>query len=284
MVSAFLYALSALAIKRSIELGIGPWRMTFLSNAMMAVLFGPFVFFGHGPLTFTPWWPPVLFGFLFFIGQVLTFLSLTRGDVSIVTPILGSKVVLVAVFLVVLLHEKLRASVWVAAILTTAGIALLQQGNHQAHRGRILRTVLLSIATSCCFALVDIITKYWCPLIGFFRMLPASFLVTFLLSFALLPFFRKPLIHLPEKSGKVLLLAIILLALQSVGMAIAIGYYGDAAGSNIVYGSRGLWSIALVWWIGHHFKNDESKTSLRILLFRVAGSALILSAIILIFI
>ena len=263
---------------------MGPWRMTFLSNAAMALFFSVFLLFNETHTPFTPWWPPVLFGALFFAGQILTFVALTRGDVSIATPVLGSKVVLVAVFLVLILHERLEPGLWIAAALTTAGIALLQYGNPHEQHGRILKTVALSILASCAFALVDILTKYWCPILGFNRLIPASFLVMFLLSFFLIPFFKAPLHHWPEKSGAVLLAGIVLLALQSMGMAVAIGWYGDAAGSNIVYGSRGLWSITLVGCMGHHFANEESKTSRRVLLFRLTGSLLILSAIILVFV
>jgi len=63
----------------------------------------------------------------------------------------------------------------------------------------------------------------------------------------------------------------------------AVGYFGDAAGTNVVYSSRGIWSIALVWFVGHWFANFEKEVGPRTLLMRLVGAMLILSAIVLIF-
>jgi hypothetical protein len=55
-----------------------------------------------------------------------------------------------------------------------------------------------------------------------------------------------------------------------------------AAGVNVVYGTRGLWSIALVWWAGRWFGNTE-RTSAggRVVAGRLLGAVLILTAVVL---
>jgi hypothetical protein len=42
----------------------------------------------------------------------------------------------------------------------------------------------------------------------------------------------------------------VLLSLQCLGMYISIGDHGSATVTNILYGSRCLWSVILVWILG----------------------------------
>ena len=58
---------------------------------------------------------------------MLCFLSLRRGDASLMTPIMGSKPVFVAIFVVLfnLSSQSLEVSTWVAVGLTALSIALI---------------------------------------------------------------------------------------------------------------------------------------------------------------
>jgi drug/metabolite transporter (DMT)-like permease len=284
LISACLYALSALCIKRSIQLGMGPWRMTFLSNLLMFFLFGSMVVFNRGAWHFSPWWPPVLGGALFFLGQVFTFLSLTRGDVSIATPVLGSKVILVAFFLVLFLGESMDLSVWVAAFLATLGIVLLQWGSPREQRGKTGKTVLLAFVSAAAFALSDVVLQRWCPEIGFSHFFSASAATTLVLSLGLIPLFKAPLWEIPVGAARVVWGGLVLLSVQALGVATSIGIFQDAAGTNIVYASRGLWSVLLVWFVGHRFANQERTEGQGVMLGRMIGAVLILSAVVLIFV
>ena len=70
-----------------------------------------------------------------------------------------------------------------------------------------------------------------------------------------------------------------MLALQSAVFVYSVGAFGDATAMNIVYSSRGLWSVAAVWLIGHWFANEEQTLSPAILRSRLIGAALMLAAI-----
>ena len=67
------------------------------------------------------WWPlsmlwqPLIGGLLFLAGQVFTFLALNSGDVSVATPVLGVKIVLVALSSVLLLPDPVPLRWWIAA-------------------------------------------------------------------------------------------------------------------------------------------------------------------------
>ena len=62
---------------------------------------------------------------LFFAGQVFTLLALSTGDVSVATPVLGVKILLVALLTAVLIGDPIGARLWTAAALSTTAIALL---------------------------------------------------------------------------------------------------------------------------------------------------------------
>ncbi len=256
LASAFLYALAAVMFKRATDFKVGIWRTTFLSNWMMALLFTPWGLAAGTPPAGLNWSIPLLCTVLFFAGQVFTFLAIQHGDVSVATPVMGSKVVIVALFTVVVLGQDLGWNYWTAAMLTTTAILLLRAGP-LAERRRLALGIGLALAAACCFALLDVLMQRWAPRTGFPTFVAILFGGTGLLSFALMPFFAQPLHRIPGPAWPWLGLGCVLLAIQSFGMALSIGVFGDAAAVNVVYSVRGLWSIGLVWGVGHWFGNRE---------------------------
>ena len=61
-----------------------------------------------------------------------------------------------------------------------------------------------------------------------------------------------------------------------MGIAFAIMTYGEATLVNILYTSRGIWTIALVWMVGHWFGNTEHTHGPKVMIRRLVGSGLIL--------
>ena len=48
---------------------------------------------------------------------------------------------------------------------------------------------------------------------------------------------------------------------QSMAMAMGLAWFNDPAAMNILYGTRGLWSLVLVWFAGRWFGNTERHTA-----------------------
>ena len=99
-----------------------------------------------------------------------------------------------------------------------------------------------------------------------------------------LPIFQQAIASLkaPPQAWRWIALATTLSAIQALLVAGTIAIWRDAAGVNVVYGTRGLWSLALVWWAGSWFGNAERRDSgPRVILARATGGALILTAVIL---
>lgn len=281
--SAVLYAVAALSQKNAIAAGMGPWRMSALTSWSIGGLFMPVIFFEESLSLPDPWTGAVLCGCLFFAGQVLTIVAITKGDVSIATPVLGSKVVLVALFLVLFTDTPVSGFTWLAAFLTTVGIVFLQWEPRRENRAAVLITVGTALASAACFAAADVLIVEGAREHGFFRFIATSSGTTFLLAFLLIPLFREPIWCLPAASVRHVWIGAVLIAVQAVSLGFAIGYFGDAAGSNIVYSSRGIWSVLLVWGLGHWFANTESHAGIGALTRRLIGAVLILAGIAMVF-
>ena len=252
LVSAIGYALSAIFLKRALEDGAGRWRVTFICNMVMAVGYQacwvlrtqPFSRIGalHAALTAC-----VAFG-----GQTGLFLALNRGDVSVVAPILGTKVIWVAVFSTVLVGQAPTGLVWLAVLATALGAAILgyQPGRQPRH---VALSVGTALTTSGLFGLSDVLFQKYAPQWGFGSFEPTMYFFLGVLSLSYLPLMRGEEGKAPGWLGA----GAVLLAAQAVVMAYAIATYGGVTKLNVLYNSRGLWSVVLVWRFGHWLGSTE---------------------------
>jgi len=73
--------------------------------------------------------------------------------------------------------------------------------------------------------------------------------------------------------------AALLLAINNAGVLWSIGLVGSATAVNIVYSLRGLFSVLLVWGIGHWFMSTEQHLDASVLRARLFGAGLMIAAI-----
>ena len=282
LASAFGYGIAALMLKRATERGAGSWRVSFITNWMLGACFTVlWLRPAEHPATLLNVWHAAVTGLLFFVGQVFTFLALSRGDVSVATPVLGSKVIFVALFSVLLGTAVVTPTMWFAVALTAVATALLGGGGSVKNRDVILRSMLYGFCAAACFAFTDVLQQRWVPQWGFNHYAPTQFLTVALLSFGLVPFFRGSLRDLTPSAWRWALGGSFVLALQAGGVAWAIVFIG-ATTTNVLYNSRGMWSVVLVWTVGHWFGNVERTHGRAVMLRRLGGSLLLLAAIFLI--
>jgi drug/metabolite transporter (DMT)-like permease len=279
LLSGLVYAIAALMLKRGSE-GAGPWRVTFIVNWVIAIVFAA------GWLMPTPHpasWANIghasISSVLFFSGNIFTFLALSRGDVSVATPVLGSKVVFVALLTVLLGLGKLTAGIWAAVLLTAAATALLGGGGHnKTDRDVLLRSLLYGFCAAISFAFNDLTQQRWIPEWGLFPYMATLFFGMAVLSLLLIPLIRNDGHQMTAASWRWLSVGAALISAQACGVAWGIVHLG-ATTANVIYNSRGVWSVVLVWTVGHWFGNKESSHGRSVMLRRLAGSLLLLSAI-----
>lgn len=283
LISAFMYAVAAMSQKQAIAAGYGPWRMSALTTWAIGIPFVPLIFLEETVSLPDPIWPALFCGVLFLAGQVFTILAITKGEVSVATPVMGSKVVLVVIILALFTDDEISTLIWVAAGLTMIGIVFLQWESRPEMKRKVWFTVAMSMISALCFAGADVLVQQGSAQQGFYRFVATSSGINVILAFGMIPLFRGSLWDFPAGSVRHIWIGSSFIALQAFGLAFAIGYFGDVAGSNIIYSSRGLWGVLLVWMVGHWFANTEKNAGTQIMGLRLVGALLILSAIVLVF-
>jgi drug/metabolite transporter (DMT)-like permease len=275
--SAVGYTFAAMALKRAMD-GGHPWRVLFIVNLIGAVLFQTWLFHGGQPYAPVHVLHAVLAGTAFFIGQVFTFIAISRGDISIATPVLGTKVIFVALLVFVTGGEELGWKLWVATFLTSLALALLG-GEWKANRQRLLVSVIFSFLASVAFAATDVMQQLWVRDLGFGHFAPVMFATVGLLSFTLIPFFSAPLREMPRPMVVWAVGGGVLLTVQAMGIAYCIAVYHEVTVTNVLYNTRGLWSVALVWVVGHWFANAERQVGGAVMTRRLIGALILLAAV-----
>ena len=277
LVAAVIYAVGALLVKRASDLGVGVWRTAFVANITAALIFQPLLFFG-GTIHPELWWQPVVAACCFVGGQWLTYMSLQYGDVSVATPVLGIKIILVAVLVTTWSGQALSGSLWLAALLATAGIALLNKQSGKVAHHHVLGTVATAGLAAVAYATFDVLAQQWAPRWGIGRFLPITLGLAALLSLGFIPRFKEPLSALPRTTWLWLLAGTLTIGSQSMVFVTSVSYWGHAAPLNVLYSSRGLWTVVLVWLVGHWVQSREQQRGRQVLGWRLAGAALMLSA------
>jgi drug/metabolite transporter (DMT)-like permease len=277
--AAILFALGSMVYKRAYDEGAGVIHAVVVNNVLLAIFFLPLFAFESRPMPWGEWYFPVLTGATFAIGHLLNVMSLRVGDVSVATPLLGAKVIFVALLAWLVFGWPLTAKQWIAAVLTTMGVFLMGLTDFKAGRRAGLTTVL-ALGCAAAFSLTDVMIQSWADRFGVFNFLPFQFVALAMFSLAMAPFFGLSSLRAPRGAWPWILAATALSALQAILITAAIGIWRDAAAVNVVYATRGLWSVALVWCVGHWLKNTERHTAgRRAMALRLVGAALILVSV-----
>jgi drug/metabolite transporter (DMT)-like permease len=276
--SAIVYVVAALLLKRASDLGADVWRSTRIINYTQALMAVPFWLLGGTIPGLSLWWQPVVAGALFFAGQVFTLLALTTGDVSVATPVLGLKIVLVALLSVVLIGDPVGVRLWTAAALSSVAITLLNLSPGHSHR-RVARTIVLAALGAAAYASFDVLVQKFSPVWGTGRFLP--FAMAFGAAYSLaLPTGRAEIDRESRPYSRWLAAGATCFAIQGLMFMSAVSIYRQVTSANVLYSSRGLWSVVGVWAVGHWFTNREQHLGARVLAWRLIGAILLLAAIV----
>jgi uncharacterized membrane protein len=277
--ASLLYVFGALLLKNASVRGAGLLRTTVVANLIFGVVFSSLWLLGGRMQEPAAWIQPATTAALFFAGQILSLVALQRGDVSVATPVLGIKVVLVAFFVTWIIGERIPGAVWAAAALSSAGIVLLSRGAGKAAAGGAATALFFGGLAAAAFALFDVLVQKWAPAWGAGRFLPLTMGLVALYSLPLLLAAGDPV---PTGAWRPLLIGSLLVSLNGLLLISSLAFFARATTINVVYSARGLWSIAAVWLVGPWFGNREREQGKSVLRARLAGAALLLAAIVLV--
>src|SRR5262245_40726198 len=138
-----VYVIAVMLLKRAADLGADVWRTARVCNFTSAMALARLALLRGTIPSWHLCWQPALLAVLFVAGQIFTLLALNTGDVSVATPVLGVKIPLVALLTSALIGERIGASLWMATLLSSAALALLNftRGSSHHHVGA---TILLA--------------------------------------------------------------------------------------------------------------------------------------------
>ena len=280
-----MYVAGALLLKRASDLGADVWRTTRIINYTTAIAAVPLWLLGGTIPSSSLWWQAPAAATLFFAGQIFSLLALNTGDVSVATPVLGIKILLVALFSTVLIGDPIGARLWTAAGLSSVAIALLNIDRGHAH-SRVGRTIVLAALGATSYACFDVLIQKWSAGWGTGRILPIVMVIGALYSVPLryvgrvrLQTDRDPV---PRSYARWLAGGAACFAVQGLMFITSVSIWRQATSANVLYSSRGLWSVVAVWAVGHWFSNREQHHGARVLGWRLIGAVLLMAAIVMV--
>ncbi len=276
-----LAACGALSAKRALEEGCSAMRLGAWSCVAFGLLHLPLLIWAEPPGDSARWYQVALPGLAFFSAMMMLYAAIQYGEVSIATPLMGTKVLLVVILTALVLGEEVPAQFWIAAFLVLVGVVLMRTAGGDKPK-RFLPTFLLAFGACVFFAFDETMMQAWrfhwgVGLFGPLMMLTAGLLG--LLSLIVVP---RPG-EVPSRVGRIWFCAAIgFIGLQTVGFIVCLSLFDHpnaAAIINLTFNSRGLWSILLVWIVGHWFGNREREQGGRIMTGRLVGALFLFIAI-----
>ncbi len=281
LISAVLYSLSTLFLKRGMKEGAPALYSFHISNLTIGICFLPLILFEKQSIPWDQIHQPLLAGVAFFIGAWFTFMAIHRGDISLVTPLMGSKVIFVALFALILAAQPPSPALIFASVLSAVGIAVMgakdfTQSSHTAF------TITLALISAAVFALCDILMRKWAPGFG-----PMAFLTVSTTGLALVSLLALISMRLKNRTPfpgptprKWVIGSSLLVGVQAIGMGYIIATNDDTTGINVVYGSRGLWAIVLIAVVGPLLGNHERHLAKNVFRYRLIGTLLLTAAMV----
>lgn len=246
---AIIYALSSVFFKKGFLQGAGMARSFAVGNWILAGMFLPLLIWKAPQTDWTDVWRPVLLGVLFLLGHLLTFIALRWGEVSLVGPILGGKVVFVALWSWGFGAAPDESPDWLAVFAATIAVFFLGITDVRK-KGSIPLTTILTLASANFFALCDVLIQLWAGSFGPVAFSSTMFLVVGLLSFAFVFMKKNPDKPTPRPAFKWMVAGGLATGCQAMLITLTIGFLGKATEINILYATRGLWAMILVVTLG----------------------------------
>lgn len=252
-----------------------------VSNIGASICITPFLFLGGEVPSWSLLWQPAVIALLYMGGQTSILSAVTFGDVSVATPVASSKVLFVTFLLAILTSTVASWQTWLAAVLATIGVVMINFAAPKSDRKTVIWTLALAIGAAITFSLFDISVQVWSTQgWGAGRLVPISFWFVGIFSVVYLPY-SNSISQVRKSAGvKSLLIGGMFVGLQAACIVFALSRYGDAARLNIVYSLRGLWGVLFAWMFASYFGGSESKISRGYMVARLVGASLLVVAVV----
>ncbi len=280
LLAAVVYSVSAVFSKTALTRGCGIMRLSFVMNWTFAMVFVLALVWQVEPVSLSRLHQPLLTGLFFFIAHVFTFAAIRMGDVSLQTPVMGTKAIFVAVIAVVFGLQAVTWSLAAAAVLAATAVALLGFSGGKARRVGL--TIGLSLCSAFFFACSDQMVGVYGEAFGKRSFLIITMLCNAGLSLTLIPFFNGRLRDISRPARPFVLIASLGMALQALLLNYTIASSGQVVAINILYSVRGLFSVLIGLGLTWIFASKLERVSTKVGTLRMVGALLISCAIVIV--
>lgn len=281
LLAAAVYSIAAVFSKAALIHGCGVMRLSFVMNLVFALVFVLALSWEFEPVAWGQVYQPLLTGLFFFIAHVFTFAAIRMGDVSLQTPVMGTKAVFVAIIAVVFGLQEVSWALGAASVLAALAVALLGFSGGKARRVGL--TIGLSLCSAFFFACSDQMVGVYGEAFGKRSFLIITMLCNAALSFSLIPFFNGKLRAISRPAMGWGFLAALGMALQALLLNYTIAASGEVVAINILYSARGFFSVLIGLGIAALLRRSElEQLSGWVGTLRLAGALFISCAIIIV--
>ena len=280
LAAAIIYAAASMALKKALTSGLPPIASFHINNWAGLLVTLPLFFLQKDPVDWSNVHLPMIVGTVFFSGGWFTFLAMKRGDISLVTPVLGSKLIFVAIASGLFAAEKMPPFMWLAAVVTTGGILLMSATDLKTPKGgRLAGPVVMALISAAIYAASDMLVQRWAPGFGALTFIAVMAFTTALLSLIAMLLPGRPVLRwCPATRWSAL--GSTFFAIQSTMTGLALALFHDAMGVNVVYATRGLWILLLVAVLGPLIGNLERRDSGKAYRYRIIAACLLLLGVV----
>ncbi len=280
LASAILYAVASMILKKALTEGLPPMTSFHINNWAGAIVTLPLALLHTGPVNWSQIHHPMIAGTIFFLGGWFTFLAMTRGDISLVTPVLASKLIFVALASTLFASEKMSVIMWVAAIVTMLGIVLMSATDIKTPTGsKFAGPVGLALVSAAIYASSDMVVQLWAPDFGSRMFIVVMALTTGALSVIAMLLPGRPVLRWCTAT-KWSVAGSSLFGIQAMLTGLSLALFHDAMGINVVFATRGMWILFIVAIFGPLIGNLERRDSGRAYNYRILAGGLLLFGVV----
>lgn len=249
--AAIFYCVSIILVKYASQTTkLSGESILVINNLLLGAIFIPPLFFENDLPSVSIWWQPLLASTLCAVGNIATFICAERGEVSLMTPIMGIKIIFVILLSSLLLNSTLGLDIVISGAICCAAVFIMGYSKQKVKSGKLNLTLILALTACTSYAACDVVIQKYAPnftskaMIGLLTvMMPLSII-------HLIPNFVKEAKSSNLKALAIGISAALLMVMEMFLMFSAITSDVGAALCNILYNSRGLISVILILAFG----------------------------------
>ncbi len=278
-IAAALYCVSVIFVKfasRNRELsGISVLVMT---NLLSGLVFIPQIFFESQLPPMSIIWQPLIASAFCAVGNIATFICAEKGEISLMTPIMGIKILIVIMLARLFLDIDLPHAITISGAICCVAIFIMGYSRDSLNSKKLLLTFFLAITACASYAACDILMQKYAHNFTRGAMLSLTTIMIPLSIIPLIPRFAREVRLASYTTISIGFASATFMVVEMYMMFLSITGEVGAPLCNILYNTRGLMAITFVYFLGKRFASlrelsNASATQ------RAVGATMILIAV-----